>query len=364
MNSPEATADAEHQAMPDRRRRVLVTGGAGFIGSHLVDRLLVEGSRVTVIDNLSTGRLENLPEGAADGLVDGLEIQIADLRQALPALAEREPFDEIHHLAAAVGVERIIERPIESIETNILDTAALLAFASDYANRGAPAPPTLIASSSEVYGKGVKSPFAEDDDCLYGPTTAPRWNYACSKAIDEQLALAHHARHDLPVVIARFFNTVGPRQLGDYGMVLPRFVGCVLEGQSPRVFGDGSQSRCFCDVRDIAPACIRLVRSAECHGRVFNLGSDRSITILDLAHLVIETLAPGERDRLAPSLTPYDKAYAPGFEDLMRRVPDLTRVRQAIGFEPTIDLATTIRDLAAAMNPARESARTQRVECA
>jgi len=235
---------------------VLVTGGAGFIGSHLVDYLLARGDRVLVVDNLSTGRLENL---AAHRSESRLRLVESDLSEALPSISSNEVFDEVYHLAAAVGVKRIIERPIESIETNIMETAALLHAAVAQAERAGKPPRVLIASSSEVYGKSSKAPFSEDDDCVYGPTTALRWSYACSKAIDEHLALAHHARSGLPVVVARFFNTVGPRQTGEYGMVLPNFVRAVMSGGTPTVFGDGLQTRCFCDVRDVVPVLPRLI---------------------------------------------------------------------------------------------------------
>lgn len=322
-------------------RSVLVTGGAGFIGSHLVERLLERGDRVTVVDNLSTGRAENLPSHS------GLRSVHADLAHALedPALGlARHRFDEIYHLAAAVGVKRVVEQPIECIETNVFQTSALLRFAVSQGQR-APAPRVLVASSSEVYGKSAKTPFAEDDDCVIGPSTALRWSYACSKIIDEHMALAHHSRSRLPVVIVRFFNTVGPRQVGEYGMVLPRFVADVLAGRPPRVFGDGLQSRCFCDVRDVSPALLRLAGDPGCAGGVFNLGSEEPITILDLAHTVIGALSSD----LRPMLVPYEQAYAPGFEDLRQRRPDLGRIRRAVGFCPTIPLERTIRDLAASM---------------
>lgn len=337
MNADQPAQPRHHAARP---RRALVTGGAGFIGSHLVESLVARGDEVTIVDNLSTGRLTNL-----DAVLPKVRFIEASVAESIGELERLAPFDEVYHLAAAVGVRRIIERPVESIETNVVETAALLRFACAHERRGAPAPPTLVASSSEVYGKGVRSPFREDDDCLYGPTTAFRWSYACSKAIDEHLALAHHASDGLPVVVARFFNTVGPRQVGEYGMVLPNFVGAVLKGEPPRVFGDGAQSRCFCDVRDVAPALPRLLRTPECHGRVFNVGSDRSVTIRELAELVARTLG----SRVEPVLVPYDRAYGPGFEDLRERRPDLSRIRGAIGFAPSIPLEQTVRDLARSM---------------
>ncbi len=326
-------------------RSVLVTGGAGFIGSHLVEGLLARGDRVSVIDDLSTGRAENLPEHS------NLKFIHADLAAALTEM-ERAParprFDEIYHLAAAVGVQRVVEKPVECIETNVFQTAALLRFALAQATRGA-APRVLITSSSEVYGKSTKSPFREDDDCVIGPTSALRWSYACSKIIDEHLALAYHARSAFAVVVVRLFNTVGPRQVGEYGMVLPRFVADVIAGRSPRVFGDGRQSRCFCDVRDVAGALPRLVGDPACAGGVFNLGSDEPTTIYDLAQTVIRVL----KADLRPVLVPYEEAYGPGFEDLRQRRPDLTRVRQAIGYAPAIPLEQTILDIADSLERTR-----------
>lgn len=318
-------------------RRVLVSGGAGFIGSHLVDRLLARGDVVTVVDNLSTGRRENLP-----GVHERLRFVEADLSDALHAFGKGERFEQVYHLAAAVGVSLVIADPIRSIETNVEQTAALLRFASTRGPDGAAAP-TLVASSSEVYGKSAKSPFHEDDDTVYGPTTVPRWSYACSKAIDEYLALAYHATRGAPFVVARFFNTVGPRQVGAYGMVLPRFVEAALAGRTLDVYGDGTQSRCFCDVRDVSGILPALLETRACHGRVFNVGSDRSITIRDLADLVIRTLG----SRSTVRTVPYSEAYAGNFEDLRQRRPDLGRIREGVGFSPEIPLERTIRDVAA-----------------
>ncbi|QOJ00393.1 MAG: GDP-mannose 4,6-dehydratase [Phycisphaeraceae bacterium] len=321
---------------PGGPRRVLVTGGSGFIGSHLVGLLLDRGDAVTVIDNLTTGRRHNLPDRH-----ERLRFFEADLSDALHALGKGETFDQIYHLAAAVGVKLVVEDPITAIETNIARTIDLLRFARSRAPGGVPTP-TLVVSSSEVYGKGAKTPFAEDDDVVYGPTTMSRWCYGCSKAVDEYLALAHAAR-GLPAVVVRLFNTVGPRQVGEFGMVLPRFVAAALRGEPLEVFGDGRQTRCFCDVRDVVAAMPRVLGEPSCRGKVFNLGSDRAITIADLAALVVRVL--GSRSTIA--YVPYERAYAPGFEDLRDRRPDLTRIRSAIGFEPTVPLEQTIRDLAA-----------------
>ncbi len=324
--SPTSAAPSRNAA-----RRVLVTGGAGFIGSHLCDRLLARGDSVTVVDDLSTGRRANLPASHA-----GLRFIEADLGEALHAFGKGETFDEIYHLAAAVGVKLVMQEPIRSVETNIEQTSALLRFAA--VNRT----PTLIASSSEVYGKSMRSPFNEDDDAVYGPTTIGRWSYACSKAIDEYLALAYHKQRGVPTVIARFFNTVGPRQVGDYGMVLPRFVGAALGNSPLTVYADGSATRCFCDARDVVEVLPRMLASSECHGRVFNVGSDRAISIRDLADAVIRvTGSKSER-----KFVPYSEVFPAGFEDLQQRQPDLRRIRAAVGFEPKISLERTIQDVA------------------
>jgi UDP-glucose 4-epimerase len=321
---------------------VLVTGGAGFIGSHLVERLTRGDSppHVVIVDNLSTGRLSNLKHiaRAAHTFIH------ASVSEAIPQFAPGE-FNEIYHLAAAVGVRLVIERPIHTIETNVLESIELLRFAASTRT------PTLIASTSEVYGKGSRTPFAEDDDVVYGATTLNRWSYACSKAIDEYLALAHHREHSLPAVIVRFFNTVGPRQVGEYGMVLPRFVAAALAGQPLEVHGDGQQSRCFCDVRDVVPALPELLANQACHGRVINLGDDRPVRIADLAELVRRTL-----NSASPIVkVPYQQAFGENFDDLRDRRPDLSRLREAIGFQARIPLEQTIRDLAAEMRIDNES---------
>lgn len=319
--------------------RTLVTGGAGFIGSHLTDRLLVQGRQVVVVDNLSTGRRSNLPE-SHEGLTF-IESDLGDLIESIGENGDLGAFDEIYHLAAAVGVQLVMDKPAEAIETNVTLTAELIkASLTSGTNRAASR--VLIASSSEVYGKGVGEVFSEEDDVVYGPTTVTRWSYAASKALDEHLALAYHRQSKLPVVIARFFNTVGPRQIGTYGMVLPRFVEAALEGKPLKVFGEGTQSRCFCDVRDVVGVLPELLASGNCFGRVFNVGSDHPITINELAKAVIQTL--GSKSTIEH--VPYSEAYPAGFEDLRRRRPDLTRLRDAVGFEARVKLDTTIRDLA------------------
>jgi len=326
------------------RRRCLVTGGAGFIGSHLVERLLARGDHVIVVDNLSTGRQSNLPPAPSGDNAASLRFIRAELSEILPALTQEASgaggatFDEVYHLAAAVGVKLVIDDPIGSIETNVAQTGELLRFVQ----RTCPRAALLIASSSEVYGKSERIPFREEDDVTYGPTTKSRWSYACSKAIDEYLALAYHQQHGLRVVIARFFNTVGPRQVGDYGMVLPRFVGAALRNEPITVHGDGRQTRCFCDVRDVASVLPRMLATPACVGRVFNVGGDRSISMIDLAQRVKTTLSSSSEVRLIP----YDQAYSVAFEDLRQREPDLSRLRATVGFEPEFTLERTIADLA------------------
>ncbi|MGP1271812.1 MAG: NAD-dependent epimerase/dehydratase family protein [Phycisphaerales bacterium] len=336
-------------------RRALVTGGAGFIGSHLTGLLLDAGRRVTVVDNLSTGRRENLADRADDPSLRFVEADLGEVLDEVGESGSLGAFDEIYHLAAAVGVKLVMDHPAEAIETNVSLTARLLQAAVAAGPNAGPAA-TLIASSSEVYGKGVRESFAEDDDVVYGPTTVTRWSYAASKALDEHLALAFARDRGLPVVIVRFFNTVGPRQVGTYGMVLPRFVEAALANEPLRVFGDGSQSRCFGDVRDVAAALPKLLGEARHHGRVFNIGSDEPVTIRSLAELVIEVT--GSASTIEP--VPYDTVYPHGFEDLRRRQPDLSRIRSAIGYEPKVPLRQTIADLAQELAGRRRSPSPQR----
>lgn len=325
---------------PDRTpARTLVTGGAGFIGSHLTDRLLAAGREVVVVDNLSTGRRSNLPESHEK--LTFIECDLGALVGALGEQGELGAFDEIYHLAAAVGVQLVMDKPAEAIETNVTLTSDLLK-ASQHSGPGGAASRVLVASSSEVYGKGVGEVFSEEDDVVYGPTTVTRWSYAASKALDEHLALAYYRQSGLPVVIARFFNTVGPRQIGTYGMVLPRFVEAALANKPLRIFGEGTQSRCFCDVRDVVGVLPVLLARPSCFGRVFNVGSDHPITINELADAVIRTLGSSSKTEHVP----YAEAYPAGFEDLRRRRPDLTRLREAVGFEASVPLEKTIEDLA------------------
>ncbi len=312
----------------------LITGGAGFIGSHLSEALLARGWTVTVIDNLSTGSIDNL--AIADGH-PRFRAAIEDIRNATVMDRLVSECDVIFHLAAAVGVERIINEPIETIETNIGGTEVVLKTARRYRKK------VLIASTSEVYGKGVKFPFEEDDDSLLGATTRTRWSYAASKAIDEFLGLAYQRQVGLPVVIFRLFNTVGARQSGQYGMVLPRFVTWALAGEPIRVYGDGQQQRCFGNVHDVVQAIVGLSECDAAVGQVFNIGSSEEITIAGLAERV--RARTGSDSPIV--LIPYDQAYEAGFEDFRRRVPGLDKIKRTIGWQPTTPLDETIDQIIA-----------------
>jgi UDP-glucose 4-epimerase len=312
----------------------LITGGAGFIGSHLTERLLSAGHAVTVIDNLTTGSIANL---RAVETHPHFRAAIEDIRNATVLDRLASECDVILHLAAAVGVERIISEPIETIETNIGGTEIVLKTARRYRKK------VLIASTSEVYGKGVKFPFEEDDDSLLGPTTRSRWSYAASKAIDEFLGLAYQRQVGLPVTIFRLFNTVGPRQSGQYGMVLPRFVQWALAGEPIRVYGDGEQQRCFCNVHDVVTAIVALAGSDEAVGQVFNIGSPEEISIGALAERVKARAGSSSPIQLIP----YDQAYEAGFEDFRRRVPSLDKIKRVIAWEPSTTLDQTIDQIIA-----------------
>jgi UDP-glucose 4-epimerase len=312
---------------------VLVTGGAGFIGSHLVRRLLARGDRVAVLDNLSTGSLQNVEAFSHHPLYT---FAIEDLNNDLVLDRLASQADAIVHLAAAVGVQLVVERPTETIETNVLGTHAVLTAARRYRCR------TLLASTSEVYGKGVRVPFAEDDDLLLGPSSRSRWSYAASKLLDEFLGLAAHREYGLPVTVVRFFNTVGPGQTGRYGMVVPRFVQQALRDEAITVFGDGEQSRCFCHVADTVEALVQLLdRSDTTAGEIYNIGNTQEVTINQLASCVVE--ATGSHSSVQH--VPYSEAYAPGFEDMRRRVPDIGKVQAAIGWQPRLGLTTILEDV-------------------
>jgi UDP-glucose 4-epimerase len=312
----------------------LITGGAGFIGSHLAEALLARGQRVTVIDNLSTGRLENVQRFEQN---PNYRYAIEDIRNLNIIDRLISECDVIYHLAAAVGVQKIVSEPINTIEVNIGGTEIVLQSARRYRKK------VLIASTSEVYGKGVKFPFEEDDDSLMGPTTRNRWAYAASKAIDEFLALAYYKEVGLPVVIFRLFNTVGPRQRGQYGMVLPRFVTWALKGEPIQVYGDGQQQRCFGNVFDVVEAICLLAETPDAVGQVFNIGNTEEVSIYELAERA--------RDRTdSPSeirLIPYDQAYEPGFEDFRRRVPSIEKIHRYTGWKPTTSLDTTLDQMIA-----------------
>jgi len=308
-----------------RHVRALITGGAGFIGSHLSDALLDHGHEVLILDNLSTGSIDNIAhlKGRA-----GFEYFIDSVNNE-PLLAELiDRSDVVFHLAAAVGVKLIVERPVYTIETNVHGTEVVLKHASKKSKL------VVIASTSEVYGKSEDVPFREDSDLVMGPTMKHRWAYACSKAIDEFLALAYWKERKLPVIIVRFFNTVGPRQTGQYGMVIPNFVRQALAGEPITVFGDGRQSRAFTHVFDVVGALLKVVAAPEAIGQVINIGNSQEITIGDLAERVRELA--GSRSTI--TFIPYDQAYESGFEDMPRRVPDLTKITKMIGYRPQYTL--------------------------
>lgn len=317
-------------------RKVLVTGGAGFIGSHLVERLLAAGMRVGVIDNCSTGALENLATVASDPRLDVVEGNVSTSRQ-LRRLVDESDF--IFHLAAAVGVELVVKSPIATIHTNLQETEALLGAASERKV------PTIVASTSEVYGKSNKPEFVETDDLLIGPPTLGRWSYACSKLMDEFMALAHHQERGLPVTITRFFNTVGPRQTGSYGMVLPRFLQAAKANLPLRIHGTGQQSRCFCLVHDTVEALWRLMNCTAARGEIVNIGSTEETTIENLARLSIREL--GSKSDV--QFVPYNEAYAPGFEDMLRRRPSVAKLERLTGFKPSTALTDIIRLTAASL---------------
>ncbi len=303
---------------------VLVTGGAGFIGSHLVERLLAEGRQVYVVDDLSTGRLENL--GAVRSH-PALHLAVDSILN-WPMMNEVvDQVDEVIHLAAAVGVRKIIDEPVSTITTNVRGTEIVLDVCHKHGKK------LFVASTSEIYGKAGER-LAEDHDRILGSTTLRRWAYACTKTLDEFLALAYHDEKGLPVVIGRFFNTVGPRQSGQWGMVLPNFVRQALAGDAIQVFGTGTQRRCFLHVQDAVDAVHRLMASDDAVGRVFNIGSEEEVTIRELATLVQERAGSDA----AFETVPYDVAYGEGFEDMERRQPDIARIRAAVGWEPTRSL--------------------------
>lgn len=314
--------------------KALITGGAGFIGSHLAERLLSSGHEVIALDNLSTGSMRNLA-----GVSNHPKFRFVcdDVRHAEMVLLLVEQCDVIFHLAAAVGVQLIVDQPVHTIETNIHGSEVVLSIANKFRR------PVLIASTSEVYGKSEKVPFREDDDTVLGATHYSRWSYACSKAIDEFLGLAYHHQYGLPVVIARFFNTVGPRQTGQYGMVIPRFVEQALKNEPLHIYGTGQQSRCFGYVGDVVTAVIDLMQSKNAFGRVYNIGNTEEITIEGLADTIIRMTGSSSSKKF---LT-YEEAYGQPFDDMMRRVPCLDRIRQTISWQPKTGLEAILESVIA-----------------
>ncbi|HQX54531.1 MAG TPA: GDP-mannose 4,6-dehydratase [Pyrinomonadaceae bacterium] len=314
--------------------KILITGGAGFIGSHLSDKLIAEGHQITVIDDLSTGRYSNIAH-----LEDkpGFRLIIDSVLNA--GLMERliRDTDRVYHMASAVGVRLIMEQPVKTIETIFHGTDAVLKYCSRYRKR------VLIPSTSEVYGKGLTIPFSEDDDLLTGGTDKHRWAYACAKTLDEFLALAHWKETQLPVVVCRLFNTVGPRQTGQYGMVVPRFVHAALRNETIEVHGDGSQSRCFGHVADVIEGLTKLIETPACFGTVVNLGNSEEVSILGLAQRAIDLTGSTSEVKFIS----YDEAYGAGFEDMQRRVPNLEKAERLIGYQPTRTLDNIINDVAA-----------------
>jgi UDP-glucose 4-epimerase len=312
--------------------KILITGGAGFVGSHLADRLIKDGNEITVIDDLSTGRYSNVEH--LEGNQNFRLIIDTVLNQELMEELIRET-DRVYHMASAVGVRLIMEQPVKTIETIFHGTDVILKFCSRYRKR------VLIPSTSEVYGKGASIPFSEDDDLLTGATDKHRWAYACAKTLDEFLALAHWKETRLPVVVVRLFNTVGPRQTGQYGMVVPRFVHAAIKNDPITVHGDGTQQRCFGHVSDVVEGLVKLLETPECFGQVVNLGNDQEVSILGLADRAITLTHSSSEIKFIP----YEEAYGDGFEDMRRRVPNLAKANGLIGYQPTKSLDDIINDV-------------------
>lgn len=311
---------------------VLITGGAGFIGSHLGEALLDRGDSVTAVDDLSTGSLANIAHLVDRDGFRFVRGTVCD-ESAMVALVDRA--DMVFHLAAAVGVKLIAERPVHTIETNIHGSEIVLALASRYGT------PIVLASTSEVYGKNTRTPFREDNDTTLGPTTYTRWSYACSKMVDEFLALAYHEQFGLPAVVVRLFNTIGPRQTGQYGMVVPRFVSRALRDEPIEIYGTGDQTRCFCHVADVVRALLDLVACPEARGQVINVGNDTPMSINELADTIIEMTGSGSEIR---RLT-YEEAYGRPFDDMMVRAPDLGKLKRLTGYEPARALRDCFQDI-------------------
>ena len=315
--------------------RVFITGGAGFIGSHLCDALVAEGKKVTILDNLSTGSKKNIAH--LEGKIKVVQGDIRDQKLVESLVVES---DLILHMAAALGVDNILENPIESISTNFYGSEIVLNAATKYDKR------IVIASTSEIYGKNSKQPLSETDDRVVGTPQKLRWTYSDAKALEEATAHALFLTKNLKVTTIRLFNTVGPRQIGKYGMVIPRFIKAAITNEPINIFGDGSQSRVFCHVNDATRAILSLTNSRESIGEVFNIGGMGEITILDLAHLVIKTV----NSKSEIIFTDYSKAYKVGYEDMHRRVPDISKINKIIGWKPNINLETTIKDIYESFN--------------
>ncbi len=332
-------ATAQSAPTPDAQRltplRALITGGAGFIGSHLAEALLAGGATVVAVDNLATGSYDNIAHLAGRPRFQFV-LESATNEMVMDRLVSE--CDVIFHLAAAVGVELIVRDPVWTIETNLQATDVALRLARRYRRK------LVLASTSEVYGKSARVPYREDDDRVLGPTTKSRWSYAESKAIDEFLALAYHKQFGVPVVICRFFNTVGPRQSGSYGMVIPRLVAQALRDEPLTVYGDGLQSRCFCNVRDVVRAVVALAAEPRAEGEIFNIGSQEEITIAELAARIAVRAGLSDPE---VRLIPYEQAYEKGFEDMVRRVPSTEKIHGVIGWAPTIGLDETLDEVIA-----------------
>ena len=309
--------------------KILVTGGAGFIGSHLCQKLLAAGCKVTVIDDLSTGSLNNIARFKDNKKFEFIKGTVRS-EKIMNELIQR--CDTVYHLAAAVGVNLIVEKPVHTIKTNIHGTEVVLEAANEFRKK------VLLTSSSEVYGKNESVPFSEDDDSVLGSTKHSRWSYACSKAIDEFLALAYNNQYNLPVVVVRLFNTIGPGQSGQYGMVVPRFVERALKNEPLLIYGSGRQSRCFSYVEDVVEAMLRLMASDKNEGKVFNIGSDEEITIEELADRIIEKTGSKSEKKFVS----YKNAYGVDFDDMMRRVPSLKKLKEAVAFKPETSLEATL----------------------
>ena len=315
--------------------RILLTGGSGFIGSHLAERLLKDNHEVVSIDNLSTGSLENNHNLVKNDLFHHYTSELLSEEGIELLKKEIIECDVIYHLAAAVGVFNVVNHPAKTIKENIEITEIILDFAKDKNKK------IVLFSTSEVYGKSTKLPFNEDDDIILGPSKYSRWSYAASKLIDEFLGFSYYRQYNLPVVIVRLFNTVGPRQVGHYGMVIPRFVKQALNGDEITIYGTGKQSRCFCNVKDTVEALVDLINNDDCFGQIFNVGSSNEITIEGLAEKIIELT--GSNSNI--TYIPYEEAYSEGFEDMMRRVPDCSKIEQYIGWKPKISLDETIEQV-------------------